>query len=157
MENEEDNSNFLYFEKPGSWHRNFLGLWRMKESRDFTEQRQHERSYLQNFVVGILSSGEPVAIGSITDISLGGVRCTYDELTMAPNDSSFHSIDLIADSHYLGDIPCEYAWDVKVETKSFSKLTNLRRCGIQFGKLTPNQIFLLRSFINRCGIMGSTA
>jgi hypothetical protein len=128
----------------------------MKKSRDYTERRQHERSCLQNFVIGILSSDEPVTIGSITDISLGGVRCTYDELRMAPNDNFFHSIDLIADNHYLGDIPCEYAWDVKVETESFSKLTHLRQCGIQFGKLTPNQIFLLRSFINRCGAMRST-
>ena len=126
----------------------------MKESRDYTEQRQHERSYLHNIVVGILSSGEPVAIGSITDISLGGVRFTYDELTMAPNDNPCHSIDLIADDYYLGDIPCEYAWNIKVETESFFNLTNLRQCGIQFGKLTPNQIFLLRSFINRCGVNG---
>ncbi len=128
----------------------------MEESKDYTERRQHKRSYLQNLVVGILNSGEPVAIGSITDISLGGVRCTYDELRMAPDDTLFHSIDLIADDHYLGDLPCESAWDVKVETESFSKLTNLRQYGIQFGKLTPNQIFLLRSFINRCGYMEST-
>ena len=129
----------------------------MKLSRDYTERRQHERSYLQNLVVGILSSGEPVAIGSITDISLGGVKCIYDELRMASDDIPFHSIDLIADDHYLGDIPCECAWDVKVETESLSKLTNLRQYGIQFGELTPNQIYLLRSFINRCGFMESTA
>jgi hypothetical protein len=128
----------------------------MEESRDYTERRQHERSYLQNLVVGILNSGEPVAIGSITDISLGGVKCIYDELRMAPDDTPFHSIDLIADDHYLGDLPCECAWDVNLETESFSKLTNLRQYGIQFGKLTPNQIFLLRSFINRCGYMEST-
>ncbi len=129
----------------------------MKESRDYTERRQHERSYLQNLVVGILNSGEPVAIGSISDISMGGVKCIYDDLRMAPNDSPFHSIDLIADDHYLADIPCECAWGVKVETESFSKLTNLRQYGVQFGKLTPNQIFLLRSFINHCGCMESTA
>jgi hypothetical protein len=129
----------------------------MEESRDYTERRQHERSYLQNLVVGILSSDEPLAIGSITDISLGGVKCTYDELRMAPDDRLFHSIDLIAEDHYLGDIPCECAWDVNLETESFSKLTNLRQYGIQFGELTPNQIFLLRSFINRCGVMDSTA
>ena len=129
----------------------------MKENKNYTERRQHERSSVQNFVVGILNSGEPVAIGSITDISLGGVRCTYDELRMAPDDNPFHSIDLIADNHYLGDIPCECAWSVNLETESFSKLTNLRQYGIQFGKLTPNQFFLLRSFINRCGFIKSTA
>ena len=48
----------------------------MKEREDFTERRQHERACVQNLVVGILNSGEPITIGSITDISLGGVRCT---------------------------------------------------------------------------------
>jgi len=122
----------------------------MKESRNFTERRQHERSSVQNLVVGILNSGESVTIGSITDISLGGARCTYNELRMAPDDSLFHSVDLIADGHYLIDLPCENAWDGRVEKESYSKLTDLRQCGIQFGKLTPNQIFLLRSFINHC-------
>jgi hypothetical protein len=140
--NEEDKSNFLE-------------SWLMKESRDYTERRLHERSRLHNIVIGILNSDEPGAIGSIIDISLGGVRCTYDELTMAPNDRPCHSIDLIADDQYLGDIPCECAWNVNVETESFSKLTNLRQCGIQFGKLTPSQIFLLRSFINHCGGNGT--
>ena len=129
----------------------------MKERRDFTERRQHERACMQNFVVGILNSGEPITIGSITDISLGGVRCTYNDLKMAPNDNPIHSIvsiDLIADGYYLVDIPCEFAWDVKVEMETFSELTDSRQCGIQFGKLSPNQIFLLRSFINRCASLG---
>ena len=126
----------------------------MKKRRDFIERRQHERACVQNLVVGILNSGEPITIGSITDISLGGVRCTYHDLRMGPNDSPIHSIDLIADGSYLVDIPCEYAWDITVETKSYSKLTDSGQCGIQFGKLLPNQIFLLRSFINRCASLG---
>ena len=127
----------------------------MKESRTYTERRLHERSSVQNFVVGILNSGESVTIGSITDISLGGVRCTYNDLRMVSNDSPINSIDLIADGYYLVDVPCEYVWEVKVETESHSKLTDLGQCGIQFGKLPPNQIFLLRSFINRCASLGT--
>ena len=126
----------------------------MKERRDFTERRQHERACVQNLVVGILNSGEPITIGSITDISLGGVRCTYNDLRMVSNDSPINSIDLIADGYYLVDVPCEYVWEVRVETESYSKLTDLGQCGIQFGKLPPNQIFLLRSFINRCASLG---
>ena len=125
----------------------------MKESEDFIERRRHERSTVENFVVGILNSGESVTIGTITDISQGGAGCRYNELRTAPDDSSFHSIDLIADGHYLVDLPCENAWDVKVEKGSYSKLTDLRRCRVQFGELTPNQVFLLRSFINHCAFL----
>jgi c-di-GMP-binding flagellar brake protein YcgR len=121
----------------------------MKESRDSTELRKHERISVQTIVVGLLNSRESITIVSIDDISLGGVKLTYHKLKMMPDDNSFHSIDLIADNHNLADIPCEYVWDDAVETETDSKLTDLRQCGIQFDKLTPNQTFLLRSFINR--------
>ena len=127
----------------------------MKEGRDFTEQRQHERAGVQTIVVGILNSRKSVTIGSITDISLGGIKCTYNnEHRTERNDNPIHSVDLIAESHNLVDIPCKYAWDVKVETNSDDKLTDLRQCGVQFGKLTSNQIFLLRNFINHYASLG---
>ena len=126
----------------------------MKKSRGFREQRQHERAFVQNLIVAILNSDEPVSIGSITDISLGGVKFTNSELKMTPDEYPINSIDLIADSHYLIEIPCESAWIVKLETGSDSKLIDLRQWGIQFGKLTPNQIFLLKSLINHCSSLG---
>ena len=126
----------------------------MKERSDPREQRRHERASMQTIVIAMLSSGESLTIGSIADISLGGVKFTYHELKVAPDDSPIQSIDLIADSHNLVDIPCEYVWDETVDTGSDSKLTHLRQCGIQFGKLTPNQIFLLRGFINNMTSLG---
>ena len=126
----------------------------MNESRDNTERRKHVRASVQNVVVGILNSGDPVAIGSITDISMGGVKCTYTEPRMAPEVNSIHSIDLIAGSHYLVDIPCDYAWNDRLEKDTTSQLTDVRRCGLQFGTLTPSQVFLLQSFINGCAPLG---
>ena len=127
----------------------------MKESRDYTERRQHERTSAQYIALGIINSRELETIGSIIDISLGGVKCTYDELRMVPYDTPIYSINLLVDNYYLFDLPCEYAWNVKLETEFHSKLTNLRQCGIQFGRLTSNQIFLLKSFINRCSFHGA--
>jgi len=125
----------------------------MKESHK--ERRQYERATAQTIVLGILNSDELETVGSVSDISLGGVKCTYDELIMRPeNTTPIRSIDLIVDSHYLYDIPCQFAWNVIVESGPRSKLTSLRQCGIQFGKLTPNQIFLLRSIINCCSSHG---
>lgn len=121
----------------------------MNKNEDFTERRQHERASVQNIVVAILNSDEPVTIGLISDISLGGVKYTH-ELTMALNDTPIHSIDLIADSNCLMmDIPCEPVWNVDVKKKPNSTIRDLRQCGIQFGELTPNQVFLLKSIIER--------
>ncbi|MBW2521460.1 MAG: PilZ domain-containing protein [Deltaproteobacteria bacterium] len=126
----------------------------MKKQGDYTERRKHKRASVESVVVGILNSGDPVAIGSINDISLGGVKCTYNELRMAPDVSPINSIDLIAGTHYLVDIPCEYAWNDRMEPDPPSELTNVRRCGIQFGKLSEKQLLLLKSFIKGCAALG---
>ena len=120
----------------------------MKKSGDSEERRQHERAPVQSIVIGMLNSGGSITTGSISDISMGGVKFTYHEYREGPEDNPVKSIDLLAGIHNLVDIPCKYAWDVTLESESDSKLTHLRQCGIQFDKLTPSQIFLLRSFIN---------
>ena len=126
----------------------------MEINSDYTERRQHERASMQTIVIGMLNSDESITTGSITDISLGGVKFTYHEQIMESKDSPIQSIDLMAGIHNLVDIPCEYVWDETVGTVSDSKLTHSRQCGIQFGKLTPNQIFLLRGFINHMTSLG---
>ena len=132
----------------------FWGTKSMNENNDYIESRQHTRAKMHNIVIGILNSKEPETIGSITDISLGGVKYAYYELRMEPNKSPVHSIDLIAYSLDLLELPCKYVWDGEVETESHNKSTMIRQCGIQFGKLVPKQTFLLRKFIDICVSQG---
>ena len=104
---------------------------------------------MQTIIVGILNSKEPETIGTITDISLGGVKCTYHKLKMEPNkNSSFHSIDLIAGSYYVLEIPCRFVWDGEMETKFHHPLTMVKQCGIQFGELAPLETYMLSKFID---------
>ena len=124
------------------------------ESKKTTERRQHTRTSVKHIVVGIISSSEPGLIGSITDISLGGVKFTYHEHRTEFKKDPIQSIDLIADSNYILDFPCSYAWNKKIETEPGWK-SNLRQYGIQFGKLTSWQFSLLRSIINDCSSLGS--
>lgn len=126
----------------------------MNGGRDLTDRRAHERARVQNIVVGFLNTDEIVTPGLIDDISLGGV-CFTHELGIEPVASSIHSIDLIADSNILHDIPCEYAWKLVVDRESYIDSRYLRRCGIRFGRLNPDQIFQLRSLINRCTSLGT--
>ena len=127
----------------------------MQESKDFTERRLHERASVQNIVIGVLNSDEPSMIGLINDISLGGVNYTQ-ELRIARNENPIHSIDIIANSEYqLFDIPCEYAWKNDSQRGPSSKLSDLRECGIRFGQLNANQVFSLKSLINRCTSIGT--
>jgi hypothetical protein len=120
----------------------------MNLNRNNSERRQHERAKVQNFVIGILNSKEPVIIGSINNISLGGVKLIY-AIALPPNNNPIRSIDLIADDFFLTDIPCNYAWNTEAEAESDLQLQDLKLCGIEFGDLTASQIFLLEGFIDR--------
>ena len=126
----------------------------MKDKNESTERRQHERGSVQNLVVGILNSDEPAIIGSIKNISLGGVMYIY-ALRMSSNDKPINSIDLIAENICLTDIPCEYAWQAETEAEPDCNIKDLRLCGIKFGKLNPYQIFLLGGFIKHFTSLGS--
>ena len=124
------------------------------ETSNFTERRQYERAKVKNIVVGILYDDEIVTMGLINNISLGGVSFIY-ELGMAPNKAiSFNSIDLIADDNCLIDISCECAWGCNKERDFSNNRKVIRQFGIQFGRLNPNQIFLLRCLMNRCTSLG---
>jgi hypothetical protein len=122
----------------------------MKEVQNYIKRRQHLRTKVQSIVVGILNSKEPERVVSITDISLGGVKYACNVFRVATNKSPVHSIDLIAGSLYVLEIPCKCVWDGEVETESHTKLSMIRQCGIQFGKLTPWQSFSLKSIIDDC-------
>ena len=99
----------------------------MEESKGFSEKRKHLRAPMQTIVVGILNSKTPETIGTITD-----------------------SIDLIAGSLYVLEIPCRFVWDGEMDLKSNTKWTMLKQCGIQFGELAPIQTYMLRKFIDIC-------
>lgn len=122
----------------------------MKKNTGFTERRQHARASVKSIVVGILNAAEPEIIGSISDISLGGVKFTCNELKLAPENDPVRTIDLIVDENYVFDIPCNYAWNNKINSEADSELAGLRQCGIRFGDLTPWQLFQLRGIIDTC-------
>lgn len=126
----------------------------MTKQTDIAERRQHTRTSVKNIVVGVLNIGEPGLIGSITDISFGGVKFTYHEFRTEPSRAPIKSIDLIADNNYMLDFPCSSAWNKEVETEAGWK-SNLRQYGIKFGKLTPWQISILRSIMSESSFAGN--
>jgi len=127
---------------------------KMSESSENDERRQHHRSSVSSGVIAVLITSCPEIIGTVGDISLGGAKITYHspkDCNCEPDNSKL-KVDLISDDRFVEAIPCSNAWDKAVEADSFFIADDLRQCGIQFDGLTPNQLFLLRGFINRCAI-----
>ena len=127
----------------------------MKDKTSITERRNYTRKRIKNIVVGVLNTGESGLIGSITDISEGGVKFSYREFRKKIKNYPIHSIELRADnSNCMFDFPCSSIWNNKVKTISGSELPYLRQYGIRFGKLTPWQLSILRGIINDCSPQG---
>jgi hypothetical protein len=122
----------------------------MAESSDYHERRQHDRSPVSIGVIAVLITSSPEIIGSVSDISLGGAKITYHDPQNREADFSNFKVDFISDDRFVEAIPCSNAWDRSVDTKGLLASDDLRQCGIQFEGLTPNQLFLLRGFMNRC-------
>ena len=126
----------------------------MSESSEYEERRQHHRTSVSTGVIAVLISSSPEIIGSVSDISLGGAKITYHNPKNRASNYFTNKVDLISDDRFVEGIPSINAWDKAVDTSDFIATEDLRQCGIQFADLTPNQLFLLRGFINRCSIPG---
>ena len=124
----------------------------MAESSVDHERRQHPRLPVSSGIIAVLITSSPEIIGSVSDISLGGAKITYHKPANSELDYSKLKVDLISDDRFVEAVPCSNAWDRAVETGSFLAAGELRQCGIHFTDLNPNQLFLLRSFINRCAV-----
>ncbi|MBW2472679.1 MAG: PilZ domain-containing protein [Deltaproteobacteria bacterium] len=125
----------------------------MAESAEHEERRKHKRSPVLSGVIAVLITSAPEVIGAVSDISLGGAKVTYHNPKNRKIDFATFKLDLISDDRFVEAIPCSNAWDnALVENNDFIAVGDLRQCGIQFEGLNPNQLFLLRGFINRCAL-----
>jgi hypothetical protein len=122
----------------------------MAESSEYDERRQHQRSSVASGVIAVLITSSPEIIGSVSDISLGGARITYHNPRNREIDLSELKVDFISDDRFVEALPCSNAWDQPINTTETFLADDLRQCGIRFEDLSPNQLFLLRGFINRC-------
>lgn len=126
----------------------------MAEGAEHIERRQHQRSQVSSGVIAVLITNTPEIIGSVSDISLGGAKVTYHNPKNREIDLTSFKVDLISDDRFVEAIPCNNAWDHAVESSEMTAPADLRQCGIQFKDMNPNQMFLLRGFINRCTAAG---
>jgi PilZ domain len=119
---------------------------------EYEERRQHKRSSVSSGVIAVLITSAPEVIGAVSDISMGGAKITYHNPKNRKIDFASLKLDLISDDRFVEAIPCNNVWDNALETTEFVAAGDLRQCGIHFDDLNPNQLFLLRGFINRCAL-----
>lgn len=109
------------------------------------ERRKHTRIRLKNGAfVGVGPNFDQV--GPLIDISTGGLAFRYMALKKQPSGLS---LDIFSTNRnfYLSYIPFKTVSDCETVEKAPSSSITMRRCSLEFSKLTRNQKSRLEQFI----------
>ena len=115
------------------------------KKKDLSERRKHKRYKVKQGSCAVKAKTEsaPAKAGEIIDISMGGLAFSYME-DGEWSDESFDRGMLLGEKDLcIEDIPLKVISDCAINTG----ITITRRCGVQFGKLTPSQISQLEYYI----------
>jgi hypothetical protein len=116
------------------------------------ERRRHER-YSTNDHIFVTFRPHFDRIGSISDISKGGVSLEYSVIQdyAALNDKLWVDIFCSSKKLELSNVPCRLIYDERIESdKGYIKTIETRRCGLEFAELTPYQSARLESELSQC-------
>ena len=109
------------------------------------DRRQHKRFRVQGGAFVILRPGVP-GVGRLVDISMGGLRFEYMSWHAAPIEAAKLDICMTGSAFALYDIPCQRIWEETIYEKPPASLY-WKRCGVEFGELTPQQVSQIEYFI----------
>jgi hypothetical protein len=113
--------------------------------KGFDEHRKHKRFQVPGAAfVGFGPHANKV--GQIVDVSMGGLAYRY----VGSEDSSEGShLDIFVTDHdfYMGAIPFKTVCDLQIVDRVSASPMTMRRCGVQFRKLSRKQNSQLEHFI----------
>ncbi|UCG81518.1 MAG: hypothetical protein JSV60_04370, partial [Desulfobacterales bacterium] len=91
-----------------------------------------------------------IKVGSIVDISLGGLTFRYSDMdSEGPSKESFElDIILLDTDFHLKELPCESRRDWEIyKVHVGSRAITMRQCAVRFGELTQSQMLQLERLI----------
>lgn len=116
----------------------------MISNKEVVEQRRHTRFQVPNGTFVGLGPYD-TKVGQVIDLGMGGLAFRY----IGSEDPSNGELDIFLSERdfYLGRIPFRTVSDFEVTGRTASGSMAMRRSGVQFRKLTPNQMSRLEYFI----------
>ena len=121
----------------------------MTKSKQLVERRKHKRfkAPTDAFVAIRPHYSE---VGQMIDVSMGGLG--FNCLAMQdPSNGSELDIFLSGRAFWLHGIPFRTVWSVEIAGQTPLTSVPMRRSGVQFGALTPDQRSQLEYFIQHYG------
>ena len=110
------------------------------------ERRKHKRFLVQDDAIAVLRPNVDKR-GPIIDISRGGLA--FDYITGKDSSDRSSKLDILLPDlgFYLGHMPIRTVSDLEVASGLAFRGIKRRRCSVQFGKLTQEQMSQLGHFI----------
>jgi len=120
----------------------------MTPEKKFVERRQLRRYKVKQ---GAFAAMMPLSnkLGQIIDLGKGGLSFHYIHVDDGINDGSELDIFVSNKEFYLPKLPVQKVSDVLVPNKIPNNPIVIRRHGVRFQELTPDQIYELDAFIQR--------
>jgi hypothetical protein len=116
----------------------------MIPKKEMVEKRQHKRFQVpKGTFVGL--GPHDTKVGQIIDVGMGGLAFRY----VGSEEPSNGELDVFLNERdfYLGRVPFRTVSDFEITSRRDSSPTAMRRSGVQFRKMKPNQISQLEYFI----------
>ena len=114
------------------------------------ERREHKRFEVRSGAFAVLSTPESrftKRVGQIIDISMGGLAFCYIATEEPSNGESELKIITTNNGFHLDRLPSRTVSDFETPDESPFTSISMRRSGLQFGRLTEEQISMLEHFI----------
>lgn len=116
------------------------------DRKELVEKRKHRRFCLKDLAFAAFGS-HAKGIGKIIDISRGGLSFRYIADGDQLNESFELEIYLANNGFHLKEVPSKTISDLEITSEFPTSSITMRRCGVQFGELTQNQVSQLECFI----------
>ena len=117
----------------------------MVKQKKVVDQRQLKRFLVREDTVVIFRSPD-AGMGRLIDISMGGLTFDWVTSEVLPIEATRVDICRTGSLFILYNLPCRTIWELSIYEKRPTSL-HRKRCGLQFGKLTPQQVSQLKYFI----------
>jgi hypothetical protein len=124
-----------------------LEICDMINRKDSAERRANERLHVPKRVLAVLKPYY-TRLGRIKDVSMGGLSFIYLDSEVPSTKTT--ELDIISEdgSLHLDKLPCKTISDSETTEELPNSSVNMRRSGLQFGKLTAHQKAKMKEFID---------
>ena len=119
----------------------------MNNQKAIDERRQYKRYRFLGGGIALIPLQSATVLGSIRDISIGGVGVTYIDDDAKLNEFSELKADMMEENFYCKEIHCKNIWDKAVVNDHPVITAKMRQSGLQFINLSPDQLSQLKGFI----------